>query len=130
MKTFRDHSLKTKLTLMIMLASFAALGVACLVFVYNDRTNFKQRLVEDLTMLSSVAASNSASAVSFDDDKSARDVLSSLSANAHIEFATILKEDGKVFASYVRKGVTDSVPSEKEIAGNSYFSGDRVDLVA
>lgn len=130
MKTFRDFSLKIKLTLMIMLTSVTALAVACLVYVYNDRTNFQDRVVEDLTILSTVVATNSASAVSFDDDKAAREVLTALSVNDHIMFATILKEDGTPFASYVRKGVTDSLPETGETVAGHYLSNSHVDLIS
>ncbi len=129
MKAFRDYSIKAKLTAMIMLTSFAALAVACVVFVWNDRSNFQSRLVDDLSILSQVTATNSASAIAFDDDKAATEVLAALTVNSHIVFAAILKPDGKPFATYMRKGSSESIPTGSSLAAGETFAADHLDVV-
>ncbi|PWB72986.1 hypothetical protein C3F09_05835, partial [candidate division GN15 bacterium] len=129
MKAFRDYSIKAKLTAMIMLTSIAALAVACVVFVLNDRSNFRSRLADDLSILSQVTATNSASALAFDDDKAAGDVLAALSVNSHIVFATILKPDGKPFASYVRQGESASIPAGSILSAGAVFEGNHLDVI-
>lgn len=129
MKAFRDYSIKAKLTTMIMLTSITALAVACVVFIFNDCSNFRSRLIDDLTILSQVTATNSASAIAFDDDEAATEVLAALTVNPHIVFATILKPDGKPFATYVRQGSLESVPVGAKLTGGYAFADDRLNVV-
>jgi methyl-accepting chemotaxis protein len=129
MKAFRDYSIKAKLTAMIMLTSIAVLGVACIVFILNDRSSFRGRLVDDLTILSQVTATNSASALTFDDDKAANEVLAALSVNSHIVFATLMKPDGKPFAVYSRQGSTETVPTGTAFTDGHSFNDDHLDVV-
>jgi len=129
MKAFRDYSIKAKLTAMIMLTSVAALAVACVVFILNDRSNFRSRLVDDLNILSQVTATNSASAIAFDDDKAATEVLAALTVNPHIVLAAILKPDGEPFATYVRQSSSESIPAGNSLITGDTFADDHLDVV-
>ena len=129
MKAFRDYSIKAKLTAMIMLTSIVALGVACVVFILNDRSSFQSRIVDDLTILSQVTATNSASALTFDDDKAATEVLEALKVNPHIVFATIVKPDGQSFATYSRQGATVTVPAGAALSDGHAFTSGYLDVI-
>lgn len=109
MRKLRDYSIRAKLTLMIMLTSISALLIASTVFVINDRSTFKEAMVDNLTVLATVLANNSAAAVSFEDKEAANEILGALSTDLDIASARILLPDGNTFAQYERGGEKSSV---------------------
>ncbi|MBK7140756.1 MAG: HAMP domain-containing protein [bacterium] len=102
MRKLRDYSIRAKLTFMIMLTSISALLIASTVFVFNDRSTFKQGMVDNLTVLATVLANNSAAAVSFEDQEAGNEVLGALSSDEHITSAQIVLGTGATFAQYLR----------------------------
>jgi methyl-accepting chemotaxis protein len=107
MIAFRDYSMKVKLSLMIMLAAVGTMIIACFVFVLSDRVSFQNKLKSELSTLGQIMAVNSASTVSFNDDKAAKDILLSLAVNKHIVSAAIVRADGTTLAGYSRSGGPD-----------------------
>ena len=104
MRKLRDYSIRAKLTLMIMLTSISALLIASTVFVINDRSTFREAMVDNLTVLATVLANNSAAAVSFEDKEAANEILGALSTDVDIASARILLPDGSTFVQYERGG--------------------------
>ncbi|HYC73129.1 MAG TPA: PAS domain-containing protein [Opitutaceae bacterium] len=101
-RRYRHLPIKTKLTLIAMLASGAALVVAGVVFVAYERREYRENLVQDVTTLARMTALNVTAAVTFDDADSARQTLEALSAKPHIEAACIFAQDGARFAEFRR----------------------------
>lgn len=100
MRSFRDISMKHKLTAIIMLTSTIVLFLASGAFVTNTVVTFRRSMVEKLSALADVIGSNSTAALAFNDQESANETLSALEAEPHITLACIYTEDGKVFAEY------------------------------
>ena len=107
MRFLRDVSLKRKLTVIIMLTSSVALLLACAAFVTYERTEFRQDMVDDLTVKAELFAEQSTAALSFKDPKAATEILRKLTAQKHIMTACIYKSDGHVFAKYQRADVRE-----------------------
>src|SRR5580658_5149771 len=80
MRKFRDYSIKTKLTLMNMLISGTILLLASAAFGAYEMTAFRASMVQSLSIQAQIAGANSASALVFNDAKSAEDTLSALKA--------------------------------------------------
>ena len=104
MKFGHGYSIRGKITRMVLLTCGAAVLVACTVFAIYDLTASRAMLAKDLATVAEITASNSTAAISFDDDKSATEILNSLSAQPHIVEACIYTRDGQVFAKYNRSG--------------------------
>lgn len=100
----RDYSISKKLTWMNMLASGAALLLACAAFFAYDLYTFRLTTVSNLTIEAQIIGSNTVSAIAFNDPHSAESTLSALQASPHILSAEIYMPDGRPFAGYRRDG--------------------------
>lgn len=97
-----NYSISTKLTWMNIVVTASALVVASLAFLAYDQANARGALVSSLSTEAQIIASNSISAIEFNDPQSARTTLAALSASENIEGAGLLMPDGHLFAEYWR----------------------------
>jgi signal transduction histidine kinase len=88
---------------MNMLVSSVALLLACAGFFTYDQITFREGLVRTLSAQAQIIASNSVSAILFNDPTSASDTLSALKGSTHIASAGILSDDRRPFAEYLRE---------------------------
>jgi signal transduction histidine kinase len=105
--------------------------LACVVFAIYDRTTARDALVRSLSIQAQIVASNSVSALTFDDPEAAGMTLAGLSAASGIVSAAIFTPDGQVFARYMRAAGA-SVPdmpavAEGQVEGHR-FEADRIVL--
>ena len=82
MLSFRDASIKKKLTWMTTLASGAALLLATGAFVAYEWITFRSSLIQRLSTQADIIAINTASALDFNDPHSAEATLAALRANS------------------------------------------------
>ena len=87
MLNIRDYSIKKKLTLMNMLVSGVALLTACVALIGYDLVTFRDVAVSNLSTQAQIAASNSISALLFDDPVAAQNTLSALKTAPNIKSA-------------------------------------------
>jgi two-component system, sensor histidine kinase and response regulator len=118
---FRDLSIRHKLTLIITLTSSIALALACGVFVIYDVMTFRGAMVRDLETLANIVEAHSATALLFDDPRSAAEKLAAFSAKPNVEGVFIFTARGDRFASYRRPG-SDLQP-ERPAAEEGYHFG-------
>jgi two-component system sensor histidine kinase/response regulator len=102
MPSFRDLSIRRKLTLIVMITTCTAILLACGAFFAFDIHTLRQSRVRDLDTLAEVLGSNSTAALTFNDQAAAREVLQSLSAKEHVMAAALYRADGAIFATYIR----------------------------
>jgi signal transduction histidine kinase len=98
----RTRSIATRLTIMNMLVSGVALLLACAGFFAYDQVTFRQSMLHTLSAQAQIVASNSISALVFNDPQSASDTLLALKNSPHITSAGILTLDYRPFAQYTR----------------------------
>ena len=67
MSTFRDLSIKWKLTWIILGTSTATLLLACAAFVGYELSTFQDRMVQEISTLAGVIGENSKAALTFQD---------------------------------------------------------------
>jgi PAS domain S-box-containing protein len=96
----RKHSIRGKLTWIIMITSTTAVLLTCLGFTVSGILNLRKRLIADLTTLAKVVGSNSTAALTFGDRQAASEVLNALRAKPSIIAAGIYTERGEPFARY------------------------------
>ncbi len=104
MKLFKNSSLQSKQTLIIMLTSTAALLLACTGFVVYEAITFRAQMTRNLTTVAEMVGNNSVAAIQFEDPGTGHEVLSALRAESNITAAWLYDASGKLFASYARAG--------------------------
>jgi len=102
MPSFRNLSIRRKLTLIVMITTCTAILLACGAFLAFDVHTVRQSRARDLETLAKVLGSNSTAALTFNDPPAAREVLQSLAAKQHILAASLYRNDGAIFAAYIR----------------------------
>ncbi len=102
MKSFATYSIAGKLKFMIMAVCAVTLGLACFGFISYDQYLVRGAKVHDTSVLADIIGSNSTAALTFQDPKSAKEVLSALSSKEQISQAIVFDAKGDVFAQYRR----------------------------
>jgi signal transduction histidine kinase/DNA-binding response OmpR family regulator len=114
MPRVKDRTISQRLTWMNMLVCGIALLLACSAFIGYDLVTFRAARINNLSMQAQILASNTMSALVFDDPDAAGKTLSALKADPRILSATIYTADRQPFASYARS-VGASNPPAPEI---------------
>ncbi|MFE3846984.1 PAS domain S-box protein [Flavobacterium sp. LB3P45] len=104
MMNLRNISIKNKLVLMQVFTSAFVLGICITAFVLIDIKGFKDRKIVSSIAIAKVVGFNSVSALEFLDNAAANKILSELKVQNDLLNANILDRNGKVFASYAKKG--------------------------
>src|SRR6266853_1023346 len=115
MTTGRSRSISRRLTWMNMLVSGSALLLACLGFIAYDLTSFRDSIVGNLTVKSSIIGANSVTALTFNDPGAAETTLSALRADPNVVSAGLYGADGRLFAAY-RRGSVEQTGLPESIA--------------
>ncbi|HEV2273025.1 MAG TPA: ATP-binding protein [Acidobacteriaceae bacterium] len=105
---FENTSISGKLTRMNLLVSSTALLLASLAFFSYDILSFRQSLVQSLVAEARIIGSNSISALIFEDQQAAGKTLEVLEDSPDIQAAAIRRNDGSLFASFRRPGVSEN----------------------
>jgi len=119
MLKIRDYSIKKKLTLMNMLVSGVTLLLACTAFGAYELATFRSTMVQNLSIQAQIVGANSASALLFNDAKSAVNTLSALKAAPAVLSGGIYTLAGESFAMYRRDTGGHSPPLPPMPAGQT-----------
>ncbi|MGH9375009.1 MAG: CHASE sensor domain-containing protein, partial [Terriglobia bacterium] len=98
----QTRSITAELTKMNMLASAAALLLACAAFAGFQLIAFRRAMVRTLSIQAQIVGADSVSAILFNDPRSAENTLAALRAGPDIIDAEIYTPDGRPFAGYCR----------------------------
>lgn len=101
MISIRNISIRNKLVLMQVFTSVLVLGIFLVAFIITDIRSYKERRVKSLTSLAHVVGLNSESALFFQFQDEAREILQDLkNVLPEIVYADIVDAKGNTFASY------------------------------
>ncbi len=100
MKRLHDLPIKRKLLVIILLASGAAMSVSAGLVAVTELRMLYLATVDSLTVLADAVAKNSTASISFMDRRSAKEVLTALSAEPDVAVGAILDTQGRQFALY------------------------------
>lgn len=100
--TASHSSIRKKLTRIILITCCAALVVSCATFAVYDVHISRHTRLQTLTTLAQITGANSSAAISFEDSKSAAEILNSLRSEKQITHAALYTSSGKVLATYSR----------------------------
>lgn len=109
MRPFRHLSIRSKLTLVLLLTSGVGLLLAGAAIIAYEFVTSRQRLAADLSALAGMVGGVSAAALRFDDPVTAQENLERLKTRPEIVAAAIYAPDGSRFAFFVR-GSDQQVP--------------------
>ena len=102
MRRFRDISIRYKIIVVTLLASFLALGLTMVSLLSYEAVTFRAAALRNLEAEADVVAVATDYTILFDDPKHASLALNSLKANRQISAACIYAADNTIFASYRR----------------------------
>ena len=128
MRVLKNLSIKSKLNLLVLIPSGAALLLASVALVINDASLIRSSKVQQLSALAKVLGANSTAALVFDDPAAARETLSSLGAQPTVQFACLYNAKGRLFAIYAGAGGGDFVPPPPGGDGYEFVAGNYLDV--
>ncbi len=106
MYQFRNLSIKAKLTVLLVSTVAIALFLVCSAFIMIDIYSFKDGLAKHISTLTNVVGEYVETAVMFDDAETADELLSSLTNEKSVVYASVYDSNNKLLASYRRKDYT------------------------
>jgi signal transduction histidine kinase len=118
MESFRNISLKNKLTLIQISTAIIAVLMCCGIFVYNDIATFKKSSVNTKYSLAEIVGENSIAPLEFNDKVAANEILLHFNSIPSVLNAALLDKTGKVFARYDKRGEENfsfPIPSGKSL---------------
>jgi PAS domain S-box-containing protein len=113
----RLTSIRRKLTFAILTTSVTALLLTGAGFATYELITFQRGLQNYIRTLGEIIALNSTSALTFDDEKTARETISSVSVDRHIVAAALFDRDGRLFVHWPTNLPPSSFPSRAENRG-------------
>ncbi len=112
------HSIRRKLTLLVLASTLAALVVTGIALVIYDLRGYREAGINDLVTQADILGRASAPALAFEDPKAANENLQLLKAKPRISAAAIYSAKGKLFASYTRRSLDLDLPRLPESEGS------------
>ena len=113
MISFRNLSIKRKITSVVMLTSCIALLLACAAFVTYELFTFRSTMVLEMSILAEITGKNCDVPLSFDHPEEAENTLANLSTERQVLAACIYR-DGKVWAKYPKELSDAAFPAKPD----------------
>lgn len=111
-----SNSIRKRLFIGVLLTTTAALLISSLSLALYDFRDYHARTLEDLTTQAKILGLANAPALQFNDEKVARDSLSTLQARPQILAAAIYTSTGKLFATYTAgKNTSERFPTSPNV---------------
>ena len=126
MRSLRDTPIRQKLILISLLASGAALLLACAGFVVSELVAYREATLRKLSAVAGVIAANSSAALSFEDPKSAEATLSALRAEKQVVGACIYSADETLFATYYSDDTLDDCSARYRKGSEDHLEGNQI----
>jgi len=120
-------SVRRKVMVIILIATFAALLVSVIALLTYEARAYRNFLVNDLTTQADILAVNSAPALAFNDPDAAEANLALLANRSGIVAGAIYTLDGKLFSIYRQDGIEVEFPSSVQLRGPQ-IAGDDLTL--
>ena len=116
-------SIKGKLILLIMVISGTALVLSLAGLMTHDVVTFRKEMVKELNSLAQLIAENGKTALDFEDESFANDILAALKAKPNILSAGIYTGEGNLLANYIRADQSDlSLPGTPPPDGHVFHN--------
>ena len=124
----RDFSIRFNLALLILTASVLAVLLASLGFAIYERQSDRASAVRELTALADTLGANTAASLAFNDERTAKEMLSALATEPSVLVACLYDNQGRVFADYRRSGGPNTLLLPVLRSDGAYFDGESLTL--
>ena len=114
---FGNLSLRQKLVAVIMAATLPALLLAGGVIVTYQAAFARRTMATQLETLAEIVGANCTAALSFDKARTAEETLAALGSEPDVVAAVVYRQDGHLFASFARPGVSVEIPTRAPMIG-------------
>ena len=115
--SFKNLSIRRKITSIIMLVSLGVLILASIALVAYGFFTIRKHEIGKITILADILAADVSSAIAFSDPRSASESLSGLRVMGNIEQALVHTTNGETFAEYVSNdtpsAISANIPSKQ-----------------
>lgn len=123
MQSLQDISIKNKMMVLTMLAVLTAMSLACAAIVINHVRLIKTDTAKQLSALANIVGANTSAALTFDDNETATQLLSSLKLQPMITAAVLYSAGGRVFATYPEGVSPQKIPPMRPFLGSEIRQG-------
>jgi|GEM_PF-6251478 len=121
----RLHSIRNKLSLIVLMTSFAALFITIVALAIYDLQRYRDLLTKDLSTQAELIGRASIPALQFDDAKLARANLLLLEVRPNILSASLYNASGMLISSYISAEAAQFVPAvDRELIDRVEFESD------
>ena len=125
---FHRLSIQKKLTLIVMLATSAALLTTAVLFILNDTQDYRKRVVYDLRILAQIFGESCGSSLKFrfmgNREQEVARILSTLEAKPHVLGAAVYDAEGNLFSAYpANRQPSLPLPLTAPPAGHRFVDG-------
>jgi signal transduction histidine kinase/ActR/RegA family two-component response regulator len=100
MYRYRNLPIHHKLKFIVLLTCGSLVMLMTIFFMADKYFSFRRNMVANITALAEVIGINSTAALTFDDPKTGKEILSAISAEPHVVAACIFRPNGNILASY------------------------------
>jgi diguanylate cyclase (GGDEF)-like protein/PAS domain S-box-containing protein len=126
--SIRDRSIRFSLAILILSASALAVLLASLGFAVFERQSYRASAVRELTALADTLGANTAASLAFNDQRTAREMLSALATEPNVLVACLYDNQGRIFAEYRRPGSRSTLLLPARRNDGAYFEGESLAL--
>ena len=120
------RSVRSRLMLVVLATTLAALGVVAIALVVYESRTYERSTAAGLMTQAQVLGRATAAALVFDDPDAARDNLAALKLQPQIRAAAIYTATGRLFASYGRSGAFGGASPGQPQADGYAIDGDEI----
>jgi signal transduction histidine kinase/CheY-like chemotaxis protein len=114
MKLLHNASIKQKIEAIILTTAASVLFLSLLLFMAFEINSARDETLSRLQNLARVLGANSSAAITFRDDQTAADILSTLATQSDVVSAKILKLNHQVFAAYERNDLNSETKQSSQ----------------
>jgi diguanylate cyclase (GGDEF)-like protein/PAS domain S-box-containing protein len=124
----RDFSIRFNLAILILSASALAVLLASLGFAVYERQSYRTSAVRELTALADTLGANTAASIAFNDQRTAKEMLSALATEPNVLVACLYDNQGRIFAEYRSPGGPRTLVLPARRGDGAYFDGESLTL--
>ncbi len=118
-------SLKKQLTWITTLTAVVALIFASAATIFNEQKTLNELVSRNAAVAGDMIKDNSIAALSFNSREDGKEILSMFKEDSSIIFAGIYYPDGRIFATYIKNSVIESIPE----VGKGNPSGNFIEIL-
>jgi diguanylate cyclase (GGDEF)-like protein/PAS domain S-box-containing protein len=124
----RDFSIRFNLALLILSASAIAVLLASIGFAVYERESYRASAARELTALADTLGANTAASLAFNDQRTAKEMLSALATEPNVLLACLYDNQGSILAEYRSLGGPPTLVLPAWRGDGAYFNGESLTL--